>query len=83
MSKGRFGPIKREMLETNPDDSEKVRTVIRILSMNARERIRAFERGRFNESMWEFFGDLTRKYAASRNFCRRMARSGLRIYRAY
>jgi hypothetical protein len=79
MAKSRFSPIKQEMLNSR-NDPKKVRVIIRILSMGARERIRAFEQGRFDKSIWMFFGHISRKYAASRNLCRKITQENFSFF---
>lgn len=74
MAKGTFHPIKRELLASQPNPAI-VRKVIRILSMSARERVRAFEENKFHKSVWVFFGHIGRKYAASKNLRQKMMRT--------
>ncbi len=74
MSQSTFERLKRELLARN-NDPRKVRAVIRILTMSARSRIRAFEKGKFDDSVWTYFGHVSRKYAASRNLRTRIVRT--------
>jgi hypothetical protein len=76
MAKGKFDPIKQELLASGENDPTVVRTVIRVLHMSARERIRSFSEGKFSDSVWTLFGYLSRKYAASKNFCHKGCAGG-------